>query len=82
MDLIYGKTLKGFGLPVWRASFDAAAGESAGTQVMKLLEDKVIQPFTGSDCGHAKTLQWQIYRAPFWLMHLVCCMARKHHLDA
>ena len=53
MDLIYGKTLTGFGLPVWRKKYDAAASETAGSQVMKLLADKVIQPLTGIIRDHS-----------------------------
>ena len=47
MDLIYGKTLTGFAVPFFTKAHDAKGGPTAGSLVMKLLEDKVIQPFTG-----------------------------------
>ncbi|KAK9841202.1 hypothetical protein WJX74_001835 [Apatococcus lobatus] len=47
LDLLSGKTLTGFSLPIWRKAYDARGGPTAGSEVMKLLEDNVIQPLTG-----------------------------------
>ncbi len=47
MELLAGKILKGFNMTSWLDSLGKEGKDAAGLAVMKLLEQKVIQPYTG-----------------------------------
>ena len=58
LELLAGKTVTGFMLPIWRASLgDDDSKLAAALAVMKLLEQNVIQPLTGIMLPCVRVLQ-------------------------